>query len=90
LRSVLIAILKLNLSSAPLLLGFSRLVLLETSSSSSKKLSSSKLYSFISYNKDIYPVFSTYNAFAVLTLAQAKIPSNKAVRGPSKQTPKAK
>jgi len=82
--------LKSNLLSAPLPLGFSRLVLLETSSSSSKKLFSSKLYSFISYNEDIYSTFFTYNAFTVLTLAQAKIPSNKAVRGLSKQTPKAK
>ena len=82
--------LKSNLSGAPLPLGFSMLVLLETSSSSSKKSLSSKLYSFISYNKDIYSAFSTRDAFIVLTLAQAKIPSNKAVRGPSKRMPKAK
>ena len=89
-RSALIIILKSNLSSVSLSLGFSRLVLLRTSSSSSKKPLSGKLYSFISYNKDIYSAFSTHNAFTVLTLAQAKISSNKAVRGSSKQTPKAK
>jgi len=89
-RSALIAMSKPNPPGAPLPPGFGRSVLLGTGGGGGKKPPGGKLHGFVGHNEDVCPAFSTRDAFAVLTLAQAEIPSDKAARGPGKRTPKAK